>query len=77
MAGLVTPPAACAVPRVTTATAAGVCHIGGGTMRPTLGEPSGLGYVPASMSNPGTEVAVVIRGSDKRAEVVTTPFIRE
>jgi aminomethyltransferase len=54
-----------------------VGHITSGTMSPTLGEPIGLGYVPASMSNPGTEVAVVIRGSDKRAEVVTTPFIRE
>jgi aminomethyltransferase len=48
-----------------------------GTMSPTLGEPIALGYVPASLSEPGTEVEVVVRGDGKRAEVVSTPFIRE
>jgi len=48
-----------------------------GTMSPTLGDPIALGYLPVSLSEPGTEVEVVVRGDGKRAEVVTTPFIRE
>jgi aminomethyltransferase len=54
-----------------------VGHVTSGTMSPTLGEPIALGYLPASLSEPGTEVAVVVRGDGKRAEVVDTPFIRD
>ena len=54
-----------------------VGHVTSGTMSPTLGDPIALGYVPASLSAPGTEVEVVVRGDGKRAEVVATPFIRE
>ncbi len=54
-----------------------VGHVTSGTMSPTLGEPIALGYLPTSLSDPGTEVEVVVRGDGKRAEVVTTPFIRE
>jgi aminomethyltransferase len=53
-----------------------VGHVTSGTMSPTLGEPIALGYVPASLSEPGTEVEVLVRGDGKRAEVVSTPFIR-
>jgi aminomethyltransferase len=46
-----------------------------GTMSPTLGEPIALGYLPAESADPGTRVGVVVRGSEKRAKVTTTPFI--
>lgn len=46
-----------------------------GTMSPTLGEPIGLGYVPSEYAEEGTEVAVRIRGSDKRARTVTPGFL--
>ena len=52
-----------------------VGHVTSGTMSPTLGEPIALGYVPASLSDPGTELGVVVRDDEKRAEVVSTPFI--
>ena len=52
-----------------------VGHVTSGTMSPTLGEPIALGYVPASLSEPGTELGIVVRDDEKRAEVVSTPFV--
>jgi len=52
-----------------------VGHVTSGTMSPTLGEPIALGYVPTSLSEPGTAVSVVVRDDDKRAEVAATPFL--
>ena len=52
-----------------------VGHVTSGTMSPTLGEPIALGYVPAGLSDPGTELEVVVRENRKRAEVVSTPFV--
>jgi aminomethyltransferase len=52
-----------------------VGHVTSGTMSPTLGEPIALGYVPTRLSEPGTELAVVVRDAPKRAEVVSTPFV--
>jgi len=46
-----------------------------GTMSPTLDEPIGLGYLHERYAEPGTEVSVVVRGDEKRAEVVTPPFV--
>ena len=46
-----------------------------GTMSPTLGEPIALGYLPTELTDPGTTVNVVVRGNEKRATVVTPPFI--
>ncbi len=46
-----------------------------GTMSPSLGEPIGLGYLPVEYAEEGTEVAVRIRGSDKRARIVTPGFL--
>ena len=46
-----------------------------GTMSPTLDEPIGLGYLHESYADAGTEVSVVVRGDEKRAEVVIPPFI--
>jgi len=44
-------------------------------MSPTLDEPIGLGYLHERYVEPGTEVSVVVRGDEKRAEVVIPPFI--
>ena len=46
-----------------------------GTMSPTLDEPIGLGYLHEGYVEPGTEVSVVVRGDEKRAEVVIPPFL--
>jgi len=46
-----------------------------GTMSPTLDEPIGLGYLHEHYVEPGTEVSVVVRGDEKRAEVVIPPFL--
>ncbi|WP_144920434.1 glycine cleavage system aminomethyltransferase GcvT [Halorubrum salsamenti] len=46
-----------------------------GTMSPTLDEPIGLGYLHEQYVEPGTEVSVVVRGDEKRAEVVVPPFL--
>ena len=52
-----------------------VGHVTSGTMSPTLGEPIALGYLPADLAAPDTRVRVVIRGAEKRAKVVSTPFL--
>ncbi|TKX74048.1 glycine cleavage system protein T [Halorubrum sp. GN11_10-6_MGM] len=46
-----------------------------GTMSPTLDEPIGLGYLHETYADAGTEVSVVVRGDEKRAEVVIPPFL--
>ena len=46
-----------------------------GTMSPSLGEPIALGYLPTELTDPGTSLNVVVRGSEKRATVVTPPFL--
>ncbi|GAA0534618.1 glycine cleavage system aminomethyltransferase GcvT [Halorubrum ejinorense] len=46
-----------------------------GTMSPTLDQPIGLGYLHESYAEAGTEVSVVVRGDEKRAEVVIPPFL--
>lgn len=48
-----------------------------GTMSPTLGEPIGLGYVPAAYAEPGTRIRVVVRGRSKKAKIKTTPFLED
>lgn len=50
-------------------------HLTSGTMSPTLDEPIGLGYLHESYTAPDTEVSVVVRGDEKRAEVVIPPFL--
>ena len=46
-----------------------------GTLSPTFDEPLGLGYVDPSFAAPGTEVAVVIRGTEKRATITSNRFL--
>ncbi|MFC7069686.1 glycine cleavage system aminomethyltransferase GcvT [Halobaculum lipolyticum] len=45
-----------------------------GTMSPSLDKPIALGYLPVDLTDPGTEVNVVVRAREKRAKVVTVPF---
>ncbi|WP_410766749.1 glycine cleavage system aminomethyltransferase GcvT [Haloferax sp. DFSO60] len=46
-----------------------------GTMSPTLSEPIGLGYVPVEYADSDTTVTILVRGREKRAQIVTPPFI--
>ncbi|MFC7187101.1 glycine cleavage system aminomethyltransferase GcvT [Halorubrum yunnanense] len=46
-----------------------------GTMSPTLDQPIGLGYLHERYADPGTAVSVVVRGDEKRGEVVVPPFL--
>jgi aminomethyltransferase len=45
-----------------------------GTMAPSLSVPVGMGYVPAAYAEPGTEIAVRIRGEPKEARTRALPF---
>jgi aminomethyltransferase len=46
-----------------------------GTQSPTLGKPIGMGYVPAAMATPGSEIFIQVRGKALRAVVCKVPFI--
>lgn len=46
-----------------------------GTMSPTLEEPIALGYLPTAYREPGTDLAIVIRGEPKAATVTKPPFL--
>lgn len=46
-----------------------------GTMSPTLREGIGMGYVKAAQAAVGTQIAVLIRGRQIKAEVVKAPFV--
>ncbi|MFB6217626.1 MAG: glycine cleavage system aminomethyltransferase GcvT [Halobacteriaceae archaeon] len=52
-----------------------VGEVTSGTMSPTLEAPIGLGYLPVAHADPGTRVAVVVRGDPKEARVVDPPFL--
>ena len=43
---------------------------------PTLGTSIGMGYVPAALAEPGTEVQVDVRGRPLAARIVPLPFYR-
>ncbi|PSQ07294.1 glycine cleavage system protein T [Halobacteriales archaeon QS_6_71_20] len=45
-----------------------------GTMSPTLEKPIALGYLPTELTDPGTQLHVVVRGQRKRAKVAPVPF---
>lgn len=47
-----------------------------GTFSPTLNRPIGMGYVPPSLAEPGTEIEIDIRGKRQPAQIVPLPFYR-
>ena len=51
-----------------------VGRIVSGAISPTLGYGIGTGFVPAVLAEPGTELAIEIRGKNIAAEVVKLPF---
>lgn len=51
-------------------------YVTSGTISPTLKIGIGLGYVPTVFAALGTKFSVDIRGSERIAEVVATPFYR-
>jgi aminomethyltransferase len=51
-------------------------HITSGTFSPTLQKPIAMAYVPPQYAEPGTELAIDIRGSLEPARVVPLPFYK-
>jgi aminomethyltransferase len=52
-------------------------HITSGNLSPLLQKGIGLGYVPSSHANPGTSLAIEIRGKTVPAIVVKPPFYKK
>jgi len=55
-------------------TIAGGGIVTSGTHSPTLDVGIGMGYVPAALAEPGTELVVDVRGKPRHARVVEKPF---
>jgi aminomethyltransferase len=51
-----------------------VGRVTSGNVSPSLGTPIGMAYVPNRLTEPGSEIAVEIRGKAVPAQVVTLPF---
>ncbi|MGH3039949.1 MAG: glycine cleavage T C-terminal barrel domain-containing protein, partial [Gaiellaceae bacterium] len=47
-----------------------------GTLSPMLDVGIGLGYVPASLAAPETEITIDLRGRPRRARIVRKPFYK-
>ena len=54
-----------------------VGRVTSGNYAPSLGYPIGMGYVPLSLAEVGTELEVIIRGRPARAVVVKRPFYKK
>lgn len=65
-----------AIPRKGMAIAGGG-EVTSGTYSPMLDRGIGLGYVPASMAAPGSELVLDVRGKPRRARVVSKPIYRK
>jgi aminomethyltransferase len=51
-----------------------VGQVTSGNVSPSLGAPIGMAYVPTRLTEPGSEIAVEIRGKAIPARVVSLPF---
>lgn len=60
---------------ITDATSAPVGEVTSGAFTPTAAASIAMGYVPPSLSKPGTQVAVGIRGTPVAASIVEMPFV--
>jgi len=47
-----------------------------GTFSPTLEKAIAMAYVPLALAEPRSEIAIEVRGKERRAEVVPLPFYR-
>ncbi|WP_270375463.1 glycine cleavage system aminomethyltransferase GcvT [Marinicauda sp. Alg238-R41] len=54
-------------------TVVGIATSGG--FAPTAGAPIGMGYVPAELAKPGTEIELIVRGKARPAEIVKMPVV--
>jgi aminomethyltransferase len=52
-----------------------VGRVTSGGFSPSLGHPIAMGFVPPSLSAPGTRLKVIVRGKPQSAEVVSLPFV--
>jgi aminomethyltransferase len=53
-----------------------VGEVTSGALSPTLGHPIAMAYVPPALSEPGTKLAVDVRGKPSPVEVVKLPFYK-
>jgi aminomethyltransferase len=53
-----------------------VGEVTSGVLSPTLGVPIALAYVDAALTEPGTELAVDVRGRSQPYTVAPLPFYR-
>ncbi|MCP2261439.1 aminomethyltransferase [Streptoalloteichus tenebrarius] len=63
-------------PVVDPATGAPLGVVTSGAPSPTLGKPVAMAYVPVDRAEPGTELAVDVRGRQEPVDVVPLPFYR-
>jgi aminomethyltransferase len=64
-----------AIPRTGMAIAGGG-EVTSGTHSPMLDKGIGMGYVPTALATPGTELAIDVRGNERRATVVPKPIYK-
>lgn len=60
---------------ITDASGQKIGEVTSGTQSPSLNIPIGMGYVPAELSSPGSEIFVEVRGKLLKAEVAKVPFL--
>ncbi len=60
---------------ITDASGKVIGHVTSGTQSPMLEKGIGMGYVPAALAKPGSEIFLEVRGKLLRAKVVKMPFI--
>lgn len=53
-----------------------VGYVTSGMKSPTLDKFLGMAYVPAALSNVGTEIEILVRGQPKKAMIVKRPFYK-
>lgn len=58
------------------ASGAAIGVVTSGTQSPSLNKAIGMGYVPAALSAPGSEIMIDVRGKSLKARVVKVPFYK-
>jgi len=61
---------------IVTSGGGGVGKVTSGTQTPLLKKAVGMAYVPVSLSAPGTQIDIDIRGRATKAHVVPLPFYK-